>query len=221
MIYMRKDNDKDISTLINNSTEVDSEQRASLKSRKKVIILLIIFLSSIVIIPIFVIFMYFCFNELGWNEDYSGMYKTELPIESPAKGGTLYLPLEWEFKNEDGWYSIINNNDNSIIAIEAYHGYENFIQGPSDYEWVDYEVNQRAEEINYSTLNFKTLTNGSNNCYTLKSDSIYGIYFFNTCLYKKRRYSRIYIFVADIDIEIIKKIDRSYTWGGEVQINID
>jgi len=173
---------------------------------------------TIVTIPFVILFIDFGKNYLGWFENYEGMHKVELPIEEPAKGGTLYLPNDWVFKEENGWYLIYDTSNNVPIAIEAYHGYEKFISGPSNYEWINYEVNPEAQKYDYENLKFEYITNTENNCVVIKANDLFGIDFMYTCSYPGRRYSRKYIIVSTIEYDILKKIDNSYSWGGEIHI---
>lgn len=190
------------------------------KNNRKIKIFLCISSIALFFVVSFTIFIFiFGINTLGWFDNYEGMYKTELPIEYPAKGGTLYLPNNWEFKEDSDWYSIVDKESGITVAYEAYHGYERFIKGPSNYEWVNYEINPNVNQYNYDKLEFDYITNSSNNCTIVKAEDLYGIYFMDTCYFKDRKYSRIYIFAIRVELKTLKRIDNSYSWGGEIKID--
>ena len=158
-------------------------------------------------------------RQLGWFETYDGMYKVELPIEVPAKGGTLYIPNDWKFIEEDGWY-VIQNDESNVIAYEVYHGY--YLYNNSRYgEWTNYELNPKVLEYNYSSLSFERVSDGSNNCIVEKSQQFYRISFQGTCIFednelRNRNYSREFFFINCLDEALLRKIDNSYVWGGTV-----
>lgn len=187
-------------------------------NEKKIYIPLIIVL-AVVLTPLFIFIFYYGCTELGWFVNYDGMYKTELPIEAPAKGGTLYLPNDWHFVEENGWYKIVND-DNVVIAYEVYHGYRSYVYTDRKYIWINYEVNPILDSYNIDQKDFENISDGSNNCqvYKYKYSDYYMIYFFDTCSIKGSDlgYSRKYIFVNCKDEDLLKKIHVSYVWGGTV-----
>lgn len=178
---------------------------------------LIFIIVLLIFSPLVILGISFGINELGWFDNHKGMYKTELPIDLPARGGTLYLPNEWIFIESDGWYSIIEKESKSIIAFEVFHGYEEFIKGPSEYRWVNYVLNPLTDVYHYDEKKIDYLSNGSNNCYSIKNNDLFGLYFYDMCYYKDRRYSRMYLFISNVDYSLIKRIENSYSWGGEIE----
>ena len=159
-------------------------------------------------------------KQLGWFDTYEGMYKVELPMESPAKGGTLYIPNDWKFIEEDGWY-MIQNDKAEIIAYEVNHGYHQYNSELKKSEWINEEINPKVLEYNYLSLSFECISDGSNNCVVEKNQLYYRISFLDTCSFedielKKRNYFKEYFFVNCSDETLLRKIDNSYVWGGTV-----
>ena len=206
-------------TILEEKYKNEYDKKKKLRRRKYKIGLLVSYglLFLIITIPIIVLFINFGIKELGWFDSHKGMYKTELPIETPARGGTLYLPNDWMFIESNGWYSIIDKESNNIIAFEVFHGYEEFIKGPSEYKLVNYELNPLTDVYAYDEKNIEYLSNGSNNCYSIKNNDLFGLYFYDMCYYKGRRYSRMYLFISNVDYSLIKRIENSYSWGGEIE----
>ena len=190
---------------------------------KRVIIrILLISIGSILTILIFVIsyFLIYGYDD-GIFDDHSNMYQVELPIEYPAKGGMIYLPNDWVFKEIDGWFYIYDTSSNQTIAYEMYHGFIINEKPFYDYESIDYctnpnipqEIEKNCAEI-YNINYGKRMILESKNCYMLYIDDICS---FKSPSLKNRKYTREYYFVKTMNLDLLKKIIRSYEMAKEVE----
>ena len=191
------------------------ENKTTFISKKIVFLIVLICLIGLVLKYSTVLVISYMFRYE--KESYENMYKVSLPNESPAYGGTLYIPNNMEFIEKDNWNYIIEKENNEIIAIEVYHGYEKTYNHAS-YDWGEYELNPYVLDNNYDydIFNYDIIERNAH-CLLLYNNHNYAIYFYNTCdlkEFRNREYSRMYIFREKIDEESLKKMINSYCWAG-------
>lgn len=192
------------------------------KRKKRIIKKVILFASLGFISDAFIIMILSFIGFIDWFENYNGMYMTELPVEEPARGGSLYIPNEWEFVEDDGWYSIVDKTNNRKIAYEIYHGFRinTSKRNENNDNIIDYELNpilpfyeSLSFERGYSSVDANTI---------FESEMYYKISISSVCSFKSpslqdRNYSKEYLFVKDVDYGILKKIVRSYKYRLNVE----
>lgn len=177
----------------------------------------------IILVILFILLFIFIEYQYGVFDNHSGMYKENLPIEEPAKGGTLYIPDSWSFVKNNNFYEIVDNTNNEIIAYEAYHGYKIKSERYTDkYDWCEYEENPSISFLNYGITISKSSSNGENHCILENYGTYYGLRFYDVCNfksdeYKSRIYDREYLIPYYKNEEVLEIISRSYSWFGDVE----
>ncbi len=202
--------------------KVTNEYDQKIRRRNsKIIFIAVMIVACILLVPAMILFFRFGIVELGWFANYDDMHLVDVPIEEPAKGGQVYLPKEWEFEENGGWFCIKDKEKDLIIGYQIYKGYENYNPSIGESEWVDKIYNPNITKYNVSLLSFEPKSNGSNNCLLEKSNKYFKLSFCDVCNFKdeslqKRRYSIEFLIINCQDEKLLKKISASYSWGGEV-----
>lgn len=192
-----------------------------MKKKKKILLILIIIFTvlTIILLPMILFNNKSSHVDIDFNYVYENTYEAELPVEEPAKGGTLRLPKKWSFTMNDNWNTIKNEN-NEIIGYDVFKGYEVGNINTLYYKWKEYEENVVLDLYDYSNLEFEIIYRGSNTILE-KSGDYFQIEFYNICefknsIYINRRYSKKYFIVGCNDIQILKIIAMYYISAGEI-----
>ncbi len=96
------------------------------------------------------------------NYDYSNWKRVEIPTDTPVKG-KIMIPNGWKFISENGIITLIDQENNRIIAKQIYqewrlNGWQGEIQVDN---WNDLEFKSNIKDVDYKNESYYTLTLGN------------------------------------------------------------
>ena len=154
---------------------------------------------------------------LSCNNSYK---KVEIPTDSPYKG-TIKIPNEWEFVNDSGVITLIDSSTKEVIAEQIYQEWRISIKygdGTVEENWDSLTFNSNINLDISNKDNYSVMVVNSNSAYIHKYDDGTNQRFcINFDIYntdKKGSYVFFLMFSENVDYEEIKKMAKSYSWGG-------